>query len=130
MRDYLVNVKGLKINRIITEDKAMDTIQNAKNTMKLLYDNNITTITVITSNYHIRRGNILFKGVSMLMAETLKKSPIELLENVVWKAGKKTEGKSVEGAALAYILNVKIELNQIFKTLDKYAGEIINYFLY
>ena len=99
--------------------------------MKLLYDNNITTITVITSNYHIRRGNILFKGVSMIMAETLKKSPIELLENAVWKkAGKTTEGKSVEGAALAYILNVKIELNQIFKTLVKYAGEIINYFLY
>jgi len=56
----------------------MDTIQNAKNTMKFLYDNNIITIIVITSEYHIRRGNILFKGVSMLMAETLKKSSIEL----------------------------------------------------
>ena len=66
----------------------------------------------------------------MVMAETLKRSPIELLENAVWKAGKKTEGKSVEGAALAYILNVKIELNQILKTLAKYADEIINYFLY
>ena len=131
MRDYLVNVKGLKKNRIITEEKAMDTIQNAKNTINQLYADNIKTITIITSDYHIRRGNILFKGVSMIMAETLKKSPIELLENAVWKkAGKKTEGKSVEGAALAYILNVKIELNQIFKTLVKYAGEIINYFLY
>ena len=108
----------------------MSTIQNAKNTMKLLYDNNITTITVITSDYHIRRGNILFKGVSMIMAETLKKSPIELLENAVWKTGKKTEGKSLEGAALASILNVTIGLNQIIKTLIKYADEIINYFLY
>jgi len=55
---------------------------------------------------------------------------LTILENAFWKAGKKTEGKSVEGAALAYILNVKIELNQIFKTLVKYADEIINYFLY
>ena len=130
MKDYLVKIRGLKKNRIITEEKAMSTIQNAKNTMKLLYDNNITTITVITSDYHIRRGNILFKGVSMVMAETLKKSPIELLENAVWKTGKKTEGKSLEGAALASILNVTIGLNQIIKTLIKYADEIINYFLY
>ena len=33
MRDYLVKIRGLKKNRIITEEKAMDTIQNAKNTM-------------------------------------------------------------------------------------------------
>ena len=56
---------------------------------------------------------------------------LKILENAFCKAGKKTEGKSVEGTvALAYILNVKIELNQIFKTLVKYADEIINYFLY
>ena len=85
---------------------------------------------MITSDYHIRRGNILFKGVSMIMAETLKKSPIELLENAVWKAWKKMESKSLEGAALASILNVTIELNQIIKTLIKYADELINYFLY
>ena len=128
MKDYLVKEKGLNENRIVIETKAMDTIQNAKNTMKQLYENNIKTITVITSDYHIRRGNILFKGTSLVMAQTLNKNPIEILENAVWKTGKKTEGKLSEGYALASILNVSIGLDQIIQTLILHVDEIINYF--
>jgi len=130
MRDYLVNVKGLEKNRIITEEKSMDTIQNVKNTIIQLYEDNITTITVITSDYHIRRGNILFKGVSMIMAETLKKTPINIIQNAVWKTGKPTEGKLFEGYALASILNVSLTINQVLKTLIKRSGDILNYFRY
>ena len=129
MKDYLVNEKGLNENRIVIETKAMDTIQNANNTMKQLYENNIKTITIITSDYHIRRGNILFKGASLVMAETLRETPIEVLENAVWKTGKKTEGKLFEGYALASILNVSIRIDQIIQTLILHADEIINYFL-
>ena len=129
MRDYLINVKGLKKNRIITEEKAMDTIQNAKNTIVQLYADNIKTITIITSDYHIRRGNILFKGVSMVMAESLKKTSINILQNAVWETGKATEGKLFEGYALASILNVSITIEQAFKTLIKCSGDILNYFL-
>ena len=129
MRDYLVNVKGLKKNRIITEEKAMDTIQNAKNTINQLYADNIKRITIITSDYHIRRGNILFKGVSMVVAESLKKTPIDILQNAVWETGKATEGKLFEGYALASILNVSITVEQAFKTLIKCSGDILNYFL-
>ena len=107
----------------------MDTIQNAKNTIVQLYADNIKTITIITSDYHIRRGNILFKGVSMVMAESLKKTPINILQNAVWETGKATEGKLFEGYALASILNVSITVEQAFKTLIKCSGDILNYFL-
>ena len=73
MKDYLIKEKGLNENRIVIETKAMDTVQNANNTIKQLYENNIKTITVITSDYHIRRGNILFKGASLVLAQSLKK---------------------------------------------------------
>ena len=66
MKDYLVGVKGLDENRIVVEDKAMDTIENAKKTVVKLIEYNIKTFTVITSDYHIRRGSILFKGEAML----------------------------------------------------------------
>lgn len=127
MKDYLVNVKGLNANRIVTETKAMDTIQNAKNTVIKLIDYHIKTITVITSDYHIRRGNILFKGQIMVETEKLGIDPIIILENVVWKTGKETEGKLFEGYALASILGVKLSATQIILSLPKIFISVYNY---
>ena len=127
MKDYLVNVKGLNANRIVTETKAMDTIQNAKNTVIKLIDYHIKTITVITSDYHIRRGNILFKGQIMVETEKLGIDPIIILENAVWKTGKETEGKLFEGYALASILGVKLSATQIILSLPKIFISVYNY---
>ena len=129
MKDYLVNVKGLDEKRIITETKAMDTIQNAEYTILELIEKNIKTITVITSDYHIRRGNILFKGVALLKAESLWTTPIAVIENAVYKMDKPTEGKWMEGYALASILNVKIELSLIIKSLPSILFEVVKYFM-
>ena len=132
MKDYLVNVKGLDENRIITETKAKDTIQNAQYTIIKLIEKNIKTITVITSDYHIRRGNILFKGVALLKAETLGISPIQVIENAVYQTGKATEGKWIEGYALASVLNVKISLEMIsmmIKNLPNIIFDVAKYFL-
>ena len=129
MKDYLVNVKGLDEKRIITETKAMDTIQNAEYTILELIEKNIKTITVITSDYHIRRGNILFKGVALLKAESLGTTPIVVIENAVYKMDKPTEGKWMEGYALASILNVKIELSLIIKSLPSILFEVVKYFM-
>ena len=129
MKDYLVNVKGLDANRIITETKAKDTIQNAKYTIEKLIESNIKTMTVITSDYHLRRGSILFKGVAMVKAESLGTTPIQVLENAVYPTGKSTEGKSMEGYALAAVLNVKISLAMVINTLPKIIGDGLRYFL-
>ena len=127
MKDYLVNVKGLDPNRIITETKARDTIQNAKYTMEKLIEQNIKTMTVITSDYHVRRGSILFKGVAMVKAETLGTTPIQILENAVYYTGRATEGKSREGYALAAVLNVKISLQMLINTLPMIIVDLLRY---
>jgi len=128
MMDYLVNVRGLDPERIVVEDKAMDTIQNAEFTVLKLIEYNIKTITVITSDYHIRRGNILFKGQTMVEAERLGIEPMEILENAAWVTGKKTEGKLAEGHAIASILDVKLGLKHILKLLPKIITTVYNYF--
>ena len=129
MKDYLVNVKGIDAKRIVTETKAMDTIQNAKNTVAKLIEYNIKIITVITSDYHIRRGNILFKGQIMVEAEKSGIKPIIMLENAVYYTGRQTEGKAFEGAALASILGVKLTATQIFLTLPKILISVYNYLM-
>ena len=78
-----------------------------------LIERNIKTMTVITNDYHLRRGSILFKGEAMTKAESLGIAPIQVLENAVYHTGKSIEGKSMEGYALAALLNVKISLTMI-----------------
>ena len=107
----------------MTETKAKDTIQNAKYTMEKLIEYNIKSITVITSDYHIRRGSILFKGEAMVKAESLGITAIQVLENAVYPTSKSTEGKTMEGYALAAILNVTIKLGMLLKTLPKIVLE-------
>ena len=49
-------------------------------------------MTVITSDYHLRRGNILFKGEAMVKAESLGITLIQVLENAVYHTYKSIEG--------------------------------------
>lgn len=127
MKEYLVNVKGLDEKRIILETKAMDTIENAKNTIEKLTEYNIKSITVITSDYHIRRANLLFKGEIMLMAEKNGIYPLQILNNAVYETGKETEGKLIEGYALGSILEIKYPIDLILKHLPEIIVEVVKF---
>ena len=127
MKDYLVNEKGLEPSRIIVEDEAMNTLQNAKYTVIKLIENDIKTITVITSDYHIRRSNILFKGQIMVEAENFGTKPIRILENAVYITGRETEGKIGEGYAIASILEVKLSSKQLLSMLPQIVKTVYNY---
>ena len=129
MKEYLVNVKGLDEKRIILETKAMDTIENAKNTIEKLTEYNIKSITVITSDYHIRRANLLFKGEIMLMAEKNGIYPIQILNNAVYETGKETEGKLIEGYALGSILEIKYPIDLILKHLPEIIVEVVKFLI-
>ena len=49
-------------------------------------------MTVITSDYDLRRGSILFKGEAMVKAESLGITMIQVLENAVYHTHKSIEG--------------------------------------
>jgi hypothetical protein len=110
MYDYLINIKGLDSKRIVKETSAMDTVENAKNTYKKLIEGNIKSITVITSEYHVRRGTLLFYGESLIYNEKNLTKPITIIKNAGYHTGNSPESKLMEGYSLALLMEVKIGL--------------------
>lgn len=66
MRDFLVEACRIDPSRIIIDEKAQDTLQNAVNTFAMLRANDIETFTVITSSYHQVRGQVLYNAMAAI----------------------------------------------------------------
>ncbi len=64
MKAYLTDVWGLDPDRILTEEEAMTTTENARNVMTMLQAAQVETLTVITSHYHQRRGQVLYAAMA------------------------------------------------------------------
>ena len=65
MKAYLVETCGLDASRIFIDEKAMTTAENAVNTLEILRQNGVRSMTIVTSAYHQRWGQALYN----LMAE-------------------------------------------------------------
>lgn len=93
MHDWLVS-HGLSEDRIIVENESSNTVENASNSFDILYnDYDIDTFSMITSQYHLKRGSIFYYTMSQLKAKELEKEPIEFLGegNAGWYREDKTE---------------------------------------
>ncbi|MBR3313622.1 MAG: YdcF family protein [Atopobiaceae bacterium] len=66
MRDYLVNVCGIDEGRILVDERAMTTAENALNTMEMLRQAGMETMTIVTSSYHQRWGQAVYNTVASL----------------------------------------------------------------
>ncbi len=69
MKDYLSSGCGIDPDRILTDEKAMTTVDNAVNTFAILKEEGITTMTIVTSSYHQRRGQVLYNALGALYRE-------------------------------------------------------------
>ncbi len=75
---------GLDKDRLIVENQALDTVGNAKNTYAILSANypEVKSLVMVTSDYHIPRGCILFYSRCLLSAyEAGDDTPLELISN-------------------------------------------------
>ncbi len=63
MKEYLSEVCGIGAERIFTDEKAMTTAENALNTFVILKEQGIRTMTIVTSSYHQRWGQVLYNAV-------------------------------------------------------------------
>ena len=70
MKDYLTEQCGIAADRIFTDERAMDTVGNALNTFEILKEQGIEEITLVTSDYHQRRANILYTALAEFIRET------------------------------------------------------------
>ena len=85
MKEYLVK-NGIDPNKIILEDKSIDTVENIKNCLN--YIDKESDVTLISSNYHILRSKMIcrllglkVKGIGCYtpIKDFLKHIPIEMV---------------------------------------------------
>ena len=70
MKEYLTKHCGIAEGRIFTDVQAMDTVGNALNTFEILKEQKIETITLVTSDYHERRANMLYAALAGFIRKT------------------------------------------------------------
>ena len=70
MKDYLTEQCGIAADRIFIDEQAMDTVGNALNSFEILKEQGIKEITLVTSDYHQRRANILYTALAEFIRET------------------------------------------------------------
>ena len=60
MKAYLTDRHGVEPSRIFIDESAMTTADNARNSLEILKAQRIESMTVITSSYHQKRGQLLY----------------------------------------------------------------------
>ncbi|MCR5297037.1 MAG: YdcF family protein [Clostridiales bacterium] len=63
MKSFLVKECGIDADRIFVEDQALSTHTNALNSFRILEEQGIRTVTIVTSDYHQRWGQAVFNAV-------------------------------------------------------------------
>ena len=66
MKAYLTEVCGIDASRIFIDEEAMTTAENAVNTFAILRAQDVHRITVVTSGYHQRWGQVLMNAMAAL----------------------------------------------------------------
>ena len=80
MKDYLVHAHGIAPERIFVDEQALTTAENAVNTFVILRQQGIRSITVVTSSYHQRWGQVLYNAMAARYRFELD-YPVELVGN-------------------------------------------------
>lgn len=109
MHDWLIE-QGLPESRIIVENQSSNTAQNASNSFEILYNQyDIKSVSIISSEYHLRRGTILYYAESLIKARELGKEPIQINGNAGWlREDLRSESITQKASSLAQIAGVGI----------------------
>ena len=87
MAEWLV-AQGLSADRVIVEDRSLTTAQNAIYTFDLLEARypQVTQLAIISSDYHIATGTLLFGAEAALRAEEAGMEAVQVVSNAAWHA--------------------------------------------
>ncbi len=87
MAEWLID-NGVDSDRVIVEDRSQTTAQNAMFTLRILSRDypQVDSIAIVSSDYHIATGEILFYAESVLMAEDPNDIPYEIVSNAAYAA--------------------------------------------
>lgn len=114
--------QGLDKNRVIIENQAPNTVGNAENTYAILNEKypNVDSVVLVTSDYHVPRGCLLYNSKFILEAFENKSQPIDIIANAGYSTGTSGyESISLQATGLASVAggsvnaNVSVELSKL-----------------
>ena len=87
MAKWLIE-QGIEKKRVIVEDNSITTAQNAIFTYDILTSlyPSVNKLAIVSSDYHIATGELLFKAESILRANAPGNEKLEVISNAAWKA--------------------------------------------
>ncbi|MBR6426197.1 MAG: YdcF family protein [Clostridia bacterium] len=83
-----LEAQGVAKKRIIVEDNSVTTAQNAIFTYDILTSlyPSVKKLAIVSSDYHIATGELLFTAESILRANAVGNEKLEVVSNAAWKA--------------------------------------------
>ena len=87
MAEWLIE-NGIAADRVIVEDRSVTTAQNAVYTYDILTESypQVSQLAIVSSDYHISTGTLLFEAEAILRAEKAEKQAMHVISNAAWKA--------------------------------------------
>lgn len=119
MAEWLIAF-GIAPERIIVEDKSITTAQNAIYTLGILHEKypQVKKLAIISSDYHIPTGVLLFEAESMLHAAN-DDARVKVVSNAAWDAPTGTLSRMFQAGALIEISgNIETAFEIYYETYD------------
>jgi len=93
---------GVDPQRVIVEDRSLTTAQNAIYTYRILTEQypQVKQLAIISSDYHIATGTLLFGAEAVLQAEEAGKETMAVVSNAAWDAPSGTLSAMFQAGAL------------------------------
>ena len=120
MGDWLLE-QGLSESRLIVENRAPDTVGNAENTYAILNEQypSVDSIVLVTSDYHVPRGCLLYNSKFVLEAYENNSEPLTIVSNAGYNTG--TEGYetiALQGNGLRSVAGISSKPTVTLSTLQ------------
>lgn len=122
MGEWLLE-QGLDESRLIIENKAPNTVGNAENTYRILAEQypSVDSLVMVTSDYHVPRGCILFYSKCLLTAYATGQEPLQVISNAGFETGSQGyESISLQANGVASVAGVS--LSGVSVELSSLAG--------
>lgn len=111
MAAYLTEVCGIDPERIFTDPEATLTVDNAINAIEIMKEQDVHACTVVTSFYHQRWSQMMFRAMAAISQE--EGYPVEIVANYNYKGTK--QGSIESGRSMA--------LSQLNTLIDRFGTD-------
>ncbi len=120
MAEWLIE-NGIARERVIVEDRSLTTAQNAIYTLEILRSQHpqVSQLAIVSSDYHIATGVLLFGAEATLLAEEAGKESVRVVSNAAWKAPSGSLSSMFQAGALIELSgDVKTAFDIYYETYD------------